>query len=99
MEILGYSPLHLLVLLVIAAACGALVQAVPGFSVGGCLISLVLAFVGALFGAWVATYFALPTLFELNIGGEAYPIVWPLLGAALFALILSLLVQRLIVDT
>jgi uncharacterized membrane protein YeaQ/YmgE (transglycosylase-associated protein family) len=98
MEILGYSIFQWLGFLVIAAICGGAIQAVAGYSTGGCLISLVVAFVGAWFGAWVAAQFALPTLFTLELGGESYPIIWSAIGAVLFALILSLLIQRLLVD-
>lgn len=48
MGILGYPLVSLVILLVIAAICAGLVQALVGFSVGGFLISLVLGFIGAL---------------------------------------------------
>ena len=44
----------LLILLVIAAVCGALGKAIAGDVRGGLLVSIVLGFVGALLGPWVA---------------------------------------------
>src|SRR5688572_1082639 len=97
-SVFGYSGFDLLVFFVVAAICGGLVQAIVGYSVGGCLISLILGFLGAWLGFWVAVQFNLPQLFVVQLNGESYPIVWPILGAALFAIVLSLLVQRLLVD-
>ena len=41
----------LLILLLVAGICGALGQAITGFSRGGCLVSIALGFVGVEFGA------------------------------------------------
>ena len=40
----------LLILLLVAGICGALGQAITGFSRGGCLVSIALGFVGAVVG-------------------------------------------------
>ena len=40
----------LLILLLVAGICGALGQAITGFSRGGCLVSIALGFVGAVAG-------------------------------------------------
>ncbi|MDQ1348018.1 MAG: GlsB/YeaQ/YmgE family stress response rane protein, partial [Acidobacteriota bacterium] len=42
----------LLILLVIAAVCGALGKAIAGDVRGGLLVSIVLGFIGALLGPW-----------------------------------------------
>ena len=49
-----------LLLLLVAAICGAIAQALVGISVGGCLVSAVVGYVGALVGMWVARQFGLP---------------------------------------
>lgn len=85
------SPLGFLVLLVIAAICGALGQAIAGYSTGGCLISLVLGFVGAWLGVWLADQFGLPELFVVDIDGQPFPIVWSIIGAAILAAIAGLI--------
>ena len=96
--ILGYPVLIWIGLVVIAAICGAIGQSFAGYSPGGCLIALVVGFIGAWLGAWLAQQFALPVLFAINLGGQIFPIVWAVIGALLFAVVLGLVTQRLIVD-
>ncbi|HYE94750.1 MAG TPA: GlsB/YeaQ/YmgE family stress response membrane protein [Rubricoccaceae bacterium] len=75
----------LLLLLLIAAVCGAAGQALAGYSLGGCLVSIVVGFVGALLGSWLAREFGLPEPLPIEVGGREFPIIWSVLGAALFA--------------
>jgi uncharacterized membrane protein YeaQ/YmgE (transglycosylase-associated protein family) len=42
-----------LLLLAVAAVCGLIAQAIVGVSLGGCLVSAVVGFIGALVGMWV----------------------------------------------
>src|SRR6266567_3036344 len=70
---------QLLVLLLIAGVCGALGQAISGYSHGGCLVSIALGFVGALIGAWLARTTGLPELFTLPIGSVKFPIIWSII--------------------
>ena len=87
--------LELLVLLVVAGVCGALGQAISGFSRGGCLVSIALGFVGALLGTWLARQLGLPELFVVPIGdGRGFPVVWSIIGAALFVAVIGLLTRR-----
>ena len=81
---------QLLVLLLIAAVCGAIGQSLVGYSVGGCLVSIVVGVIGAYLGLWVARQFGLPEIFAVNIGGQSFPILWSILGSAIFAAILGL---------
>ncbi len=83
--------LDLVVLLIIAGLCGALGQAITGYSRGGCLVSIALGFVGALLGMWLARQMGLPELFSVQIGTTSFPIVWSIIGAALFVAVISLL--------
>ena len=83
--------LDFLLLLVIAGVCGALGQAISGFSRGGCLVSIALGFVGALIGLGLARALHLPELLEVHLGDTAFPIVWSIIGSALFVAVLSLL--------
>ena len=48
------SLLGLAVLLVIAAIAGSLGQALAGYSVGGCIMSVIVGFIGAFLGLWFA---------------------------------------------
>jgi uncharacterized membrane protein YeaQ/YmgE (transglycosylase-associated protein family) len=84
----------LLVLLLIAGVCGALGQAIGGFSRGGCLVSIALGFIGALIGTWLARNLGLPELLPVNIGGQSFPIIWSIIGAALFVAVIGLISRR-----
>jgi len=68
--------LDLLILLLVAGICGALGQAITGYSRGGCLVSIALGFVGAVLGLWLARALQLPELFAVQIGTTNFPIVW-----------------------
>ena len=83
-----------LVLLLVAAICGAIGQALAGYSLGGCLVSAVVGFLGAFIGLWLARQLKLPEVFTVQIGGEAFPIVWSIVGSFVFALIVGLLSRR-----
>jgi uncharacterized membrane protein YeaQ/YmgE (transglycosylase-associated protein family) len=83
-----------LLLLVVAAICGSLGQAIAGYSVGGCLLSAVVGFVGALLGLWLARLLGLPEFFPVTIGGQSFPIIWSIIGSALLSLVLGLLFRR-----
>ncbi len=85
---------ELLVLLVIAALCGALGQGVAGYTAGGCLVSIVLGFIGAFLGGWIADRLDLPEFFTLHFRGLDYPVFWSIIGAALFVALLSLIAGR-----
>ena len=86
--------LGLLLLLLVAAVAGALGQAIGGYSAGGCLVSIALGFVGALIGGWLAGQLGLPEPFPITIQGQPFPLVWSIIGAALFVAILSLISGR-----
>ena len=83
-----------LLLLLIAGICGSIGQALVGYSHGGCLTSIALGFIGALLGMWLARALGLPEMFAITIGGEAFPIIWSIIGAALFVAVLSLIAGR-----
>jgi uncharacterized membrane protein YeaQ/YmgE (transglycosylase-associated protein family) len=86
--------LDFVILLVVAGICGALGQAIVGYSRGGCLASVAVGFIGALLGAWIARAMNLPEYFELIIGDQPFPIVWSIIGSALFVAIIALLTPR-----
>jgi uncharacterized membrane protein YeaQ/YmgE (transglycosylase-associated protein family) len=85
--------LDLLILLLVAGVCGALGQAISGFSRGGCLVSIALGFIGALLGMWLARQLGLPELLMLPVGGKSFPVVWSIIGSALFVAVISLLAR------
>jgi uncharacterized membrane protein YeaQ/YmgE (transglycosylase-associated protein family) len=84
------SLLSFLLLLLIAAVCGGIGQSLVGYSVGGCLVSIVVGLIGAYVGMWVAGKAGLPELLAIDVGGERFPIIWSIIGSAIFAAILGL---------
>lgn len=86
--------LEFLILLLVAGVAGAIGQALGGYSRGGCLISVGLGFIGALVGSWLAGILGLPVIFAISIGGTGFPIVWAILGAALFVAFVNLFAVR-----
>lgn len=85
--------LDLIILLVIAGICGALGQAITGFTRGGCLVSIALGFVGALLGMWLSRALGLPELFAVQIGTTSFPIIWSIIGSALFVAVIALITR------
>jgi uncharacterized membrane protein YeaQ/YmgE (transglycosylase-associated protein family) len=84
----------LLLLILIAAICGAIGRAIGGGVQGGILVSIALGFVGALLGAWIGRQMNLPDPFVLHAAGQAFPILWSIVGSALFVAVLHLFSRR-----
>jgi uncharacterized membrane protein YeaQ/YmgE (transglycosylase-associated protein family) len=80
-----------LILLLVAGLCGAVGQAITGYSRGGCLVAIAVGFIGALIGVWLARLLGLPMVFAINVGGVPFPVVWSILGGALFVAVIGLL--------
>jgi uncharacterized membrane protein YeaQ/YmgE (transglycosylase-associated protein family) len=85
---------HFLILLVVAGVCGSIGRAIAGYSHGGCLVSIALGFIGAFVGVWLAGLLHLPDMFVVEIGREHFPIIWSIIGSALFVAVISLLTGR-----
>src|SRR6266498_3674378 len=88
------SILDFVILLIVAAICGSLGMAISGFSRGGCLMSIAVGFIGAWIGMWLAPVLSLPELLTVEVGGVPFPIVWSIVGSALFVAVISLLTRR-----
>jgi uncharacterized membrane protein YeaQ/YmgE (transglycosylase-associated protein family) len=84
----------LVVLIVIAAICGSIGKALAGGSRGGIITSTALGFIGALLGPWVAGLLNLSEPFVLQLSGQSFPILWSVIGAALFVALLHLVSGR-----
>jgi uncharacterized membrane protein YeaQ/YmgE (transglycosylase-associated protein family) len=83
-----------LLLLLVAGICGAIGQAITGYSHGGCLVSIALGFIGALLGTWLAGQLGLPELVAIPVAGMKFPIIWSIIGAALFVALINLISRR-----
>jgi uncharacterized membrane protein YeaQ/YmgE (transglycosylase-associated protein family) len=89
MTLLGF-----IFLLVIAAIAGSLGQAIAGYSLGGCLMSVVVGFIGAFLGSWLSRQFGLPEPLPVTIQGETFPLIWSVVGSAVFTALFALLFRR-----
>ncbi len=89
-----FSLTGFLVLLIVAAICGAIGRAIAGGTRGGCLVSVAVGFIGALLGTWIARAIRLPDVLAISIDGHPFPIVWSIIGAALFVAFIHLLSGR-----
>ena len=84
----------LLITIVIAAICGAIGKALAGNPRGGLLVSIVLGFVGALLGPWLARQLKLSEPLTVVVGGHPYGLLWTIVGAAVFVAVLHLFSRR-----
>lgn len=84
----------LILLIVIAAVCGAIGKAIAGSPRGGLIVSTALGFIGALVGPWVARALKLPEPFVVIIDRHPFPILWSIIGAALFVALIHLFSRR-----
>ena len=85
---------EILLFLVVALICGGIARALGGGIRGGCLTSLAVAFIGALLGGKLSQLAELPEPFMLTLGGRSLPVLWSIIGGALFVAALSLLGGR-----
>jgi uncharacterized membrane protein YeaQ/YmgE (transglycosylase-associated protein family) len=79
------TPLEFVFYLVVAGICGAVARAFAGGTPGGFVISVLLGFLGAFFGTWLARQLHLPELAVVSIGGHPFPIVWSIVGGTILA--------------
>jgi len=50
-------------------------------------------FIGAIIGSWISRELDLPKLWSVTIDGEPFPIIWSIIGAAIFTGILGALLK------
>ena len=79
-----------LILALVAAVCGMIGESLVGYSIGGCVASAVIGYIGAFIGLWLARRLGLPELFTVTVGGTTIPIIWSILGSALLVAGLAL---------
>lgn len=83
--------IDILISLIIAGIAGSIGRSLSGFSRGGCIISIVVGFIGAIIGTWLARKLQLPDPFVIVIRGTSYNILWTIIGAVIFTAVLSLI--------
>jgi uncharacterized membrane protein YeaQ/YmgE (transglycosylase-associated protein family) len=85
--------LELVLYLVIAGVCGAIARAVVGGTGRGFIVSVLLGFVGAFFGTWLAHQLHWPPIFVITVDGHPFPIVWSIVGGIVLVAIAHLLTR------
>lgn len=83
-----------LLILLIAAAAGAIGRLLAGYYPGGLLASILIGFIGALLGTWLARLLLLPAWLTFTVGGTAFPFLWAVIGSTLLLVLLSLIAGR-----
>jgi uncharacterized membrane protein YeaQ/YmgE (transglycosylase-associated protein family) len=83
--------LSFLFLLLVASIAGAIGAKIAGRKNMGCLASIMLGFIGALLGSFIADKLDLPLYPLLRFGPHPFPVIWAVIGAALFVALLNLL--------
>ena len=89
-----YTLPGLILLVVIAAVCGAIGKAIAGGARGGLIVSTALGFIGSLIGPWVAGKLNLSEPLAIQISGHPFPVLWSIIGAALFVAVVHLFYRR-----
>ncbi|NOT60515.1 MAG: hypothetical protein HOP19_09860 [Acidobacteria bacterium] len=85
----------LLVLLLFSAICGVIGQVISGrWQRGSIGATLLIGFIGALFGTWMAAFVGLPSLVVMRIGIFTFSVIWSLLGAAMLMGVVGLFYRR-----
>ena len=83
--------LEFVALLVVAAICGSVGQALAGYDLGGCLVSIVVGFIGAYIGIWISQKMGWPEFLTIKLGNKQFPIIWAVIGSAVFTLVVGLI--------
>lgn len=86
--------IEFVVLLVVAGVCGGIGQALAGVSRGGLIMAVVLGFIGALVGRWLADSLGLPEILTVQLDGRPFPVIWSIIGSALFVALISALTRK-----
>lgn len=86
--------LEIILLLFIAGVCGSIGQSIAGYSRGGCIVSIVVGFIGAMLGSWLSVQLGMPELLNVDIGGNQFPVIWSILGSIVFVALVGLITRK-----
>ena len=78
-------------IVIVAAICGGIGEAIGGYSPGGFFGSVVVGLIGAWLGTFLAHSLGLPSILTFTFNGVTIELLWAILGAALFVLLLGMI--------
>ncbi|MCH7472743.1 GlsB/YeaQ/YmgE family stress response membrane protein [bacterium] len=81
--------LDFIMYLLIAGVCGFAASTLMGARRMNVVMLVLLGFVGALVGTFIAKYFEFPLFWQLQIGDRSFAVVWAFLGSLLVVGIVS----------
>jgi uncharacterized membrane protein YeaQ/YmgE (transglycosylase-associated protein family) len=84
---------ELLLYVIVAGICGGIAKTLTGYSRGGCLVSVVVGFIGALIGGKLSQLAGLPKPMVISAGDRELPILWSIIGGTVFLAILGLITR------
>ena len=73
--------LEVVILALIAGGCGFIASQLMGAKRMNIVVLIILGFVGALVGRWVAEFFGLPLIATIHLAGKSFPILWAFIGS------------------
>ncbi|MCP4214903.1 MAG: GlsB/YeaQ/YmgE family stress response membrane protein [bacterium] len=76
-----------LIFFIIAFFCGSIGSQLAGASKKGCIASIVLGLIGAVLGGWLQGRLGMPAFIMI----KGIPIIWSVIGSALFVALLNLI--------
>jgi uncharacterized membrane protein YeaQ/YmgE (transglycosylase-associated protein family) len=65
-----------------------------GGTAGGFVISILVGFLGAFLGVWIARMAHLPQLFIIAVEGHPFPVIWSIIGGLILVVLAHALVPR-----
>ena len=86
--------MDLILTLIVAAIIGSLGAAIAGRREQGCIVNILVGFIGALLGRWLSRTLEIDDPANLTIGDTTFPLIWSIAGAAVFVAIITLLTGR-----
>jgi uncharacterized membrane protein YeaQ/YmgE (transglycosylase-associated protein family) len=85
--------LEFLLLLLLAGICGSVGASIVGARMSF-VVLIIVGFIGAMIGRWISVQIGMPEWLTLNIGGKPFPVLWAVVGSALFVGIVGLFWRR-----
>ncbi len=86
--------MEIIILLIITGLVGSVAKTIVGFKRGGCIVSIVVGFIGAYIGQILARELDFPDIISFQVSGVNFPIIWSVIGAALFVSVVSIMAPK-----